>query len=61
MFDTLKEVLSNLIEEQEDRCSQYNPLLDKILLTKYKRAYSEYLQLVSFYETFSNEEDDQFE
>lgn len=68
MFNILEEVLKKLISEQRIKCNQiiktdsnYDPTSDIILLIKYEKAYNEYLQLVSFYENFSNEEDDQFE
>lgn len=67
MFDTLRKVLLCLIDEQERRCNQIiktdsncNPASDMRLLSKYRDAYNEFLQLESFYERFLNE-DDQFE
>lgn len=68
MFNTLEEVLKKLVSEQRIKCNQIiktdsncNPASDIILLIKYEKAYNEYLQLISFYENFSNVEDDQFE
>lgn len=68
MFDTLKKVLLCLIDEQEQKCNQIiktdsncSLATSQRFLDRYKKAYDEYLQLVSFYENFSNVEDDQFE
>lgn len=67
-FNTLKEVLEDLIDNQTLKCnkliktdSNCNPASDQRLLTKYKRAYLEYLELIYFCEKYFNEEDDQFE
>lgn len=68
MFNTLEEILKKLVSEQRIKCNQIiktdsncDSASDIILLIKYEKAYNEYLQLVSFYENFSNVEDDQFE
>lgn len=65
MFSNLREVLLDLIDKQQLKYfqldSNYNPASDKRLLHKYEDAYDEFLKLESFYEKFSNEEDDQFE
>ena len=68
MFDNLRKILLDLIDKQQLKCNQLiktdsncNPASDTRLLHRYKNAYDEFLKLESFYEKFSNEEDDQFE